>query len=246
MKKYAVLIDKILFLIFPGVGREVPMSEIYSEIPPSSYAIAVRASQRADFSAVCFGADGETMKEPHFCLAALSFFFKEIRGLPSQEVEIEFLGSVYSLDMSIDYTPGFRKMLQKSKLKLAKTIVMQDKTEILYHDINGSARMRAFALPEVRAVPASLLRSLLIRDGHSDADVAIAVTADACDKRELRVFTTDRAYPFEYMSAAISLFSAEGKEFSDGKYTVRFLDGLHEFQLIGERIVFLPIKEPLS
>ena len=241
MKKYAVCVDKILFLIFSCVERKPEIGSICSEIPVGSYAVLVLPSDRADVSLECYGSDGRAVKEPHLCFAALSFFLKRIRGLPVKEIEIEFSGKVYSSNISENTQVRFCKLPLKCKDWLSKDIIIQDKTHILCYDIQMDYNMRIFVAEDADAVSESFLRSLLVREGEAMADTVISVSYDGA----VKLSATDQIYRYRYLASAISVLNLREMVIRDGEYTAHFAGGIHKFRLNRSDIIFLPEVVPL-
>jgi hypothetical protein len=182
------------------------------------------------------------MKEPHLPFVALSFFLKRIRGLPLDEVEIEFLDTVYNLDISTSYTHCYRQIPQKCKSKLSKAFVFEDKTEVSCYDITGSVEARIAVVPCAESFSHLYLCSLLVREGHSVKDVSIAASYNG----DVHVSASNGAYPFEYISLAVCALILDGIKIDDGEYNAHFSGGIHRFRIVMGKIIFLPNPEPLN
>lgn len=235
MKKYAVCIDKILFCIYPCEMGPRDMDITLRSVPTGAYAIILMPSDHADFSAECYDSRGRVMKEPYLPLSALSFFFGTVRGFPELELDIEYSGEVYCVDTSAPQTCNFDKLPTESKPQLSKTLVLEDKIEISYYEIECDIRYRVFICDRSEDVSAAFLRSLLVR-GVSCADIAVCASVLSDD---IYLTSTSADYPLRTAFATISAMILSGYIAPDGEYTVHADRSSHRAMTSRGKLVFL-------
>ena len=236
MKKYAVCIDKILFCIYPCEARPRDMDITLRSVPMGAYAIFLMPSDCADFSAECYNSRGRVMKEPYLPLSALSFFFGTVRGLPELELDIEYLGVVHCVDTLAHQTCIFEKLPTESKLRLSKTLVLEDKIEISYYEIECGHRYRVFVCDRSDYVSVPFLRSLLVRSMPC-ADIAVCASVLSDD---IYLASTSADYPLGTAFAAISAMILSGHIAPDREYTVHTDRSSHKAMASRGRLVFVP------
>lgn len=240
MKKYALCVDKIPFCIFTlGEGETVKINE---EIPVGAYALILRPSQRADFSAECYSRDGYALKDVHLPIAALSFFFKNARGLPPTELDIEYFGVVYNLDIATSHLPNFNYISPKSKSKLSKNIILEDKTEISCYDIRTKQLLRVFSTRDANRVSSEFLSSLAVRDGLACADSVVCASFDG----EIWIRASDASYFYEYVFSGVCALILDRVLPIKEEYAAHFNGATHRFRILGNELVFFPRIEALS
>lgn len=217
MRRYAIAVNDLLFYIFPLCDRPTELDSLVCEVTLGGFAVALYPTESADFAALCAGKNNEKMKEPDLLLAALSFFFAEVRGIPDTELEIELCGKIYTLHtVKAEWIKIPLNML-KCKLLCSNLQENDEKYDGMICDVKGDGLYRCALVSDVEHFSFEALRRLRVSVTDGIADVALAIDV----RQAVQVKSTDLSYPLQTLGAAVVTVMASGEKVRVGSY--RFL-----------------------
>ena len=241
MQKYDLSLDTIPITVY-SMEHEVRQSdEICAALCEAGLAVCVYPVTCADFGITCISKNNLDLREPHIPLAALSCFFKRVRGLPNISFNVVFQGKSYELAVN-DKQYDFTVNVGKCKFLCAKILNFSDGVELSADVIKNGIPCMCTLCHDVDTFDAEGLSTLPTHLGMKRDAPAIA--ASYCDFLKIKCHG---ALPFyDAALVAISTLERHGITLPSGKGALTVNGREHAFSHYAGRLTFYPHVKYLS
>ena len=119
MEKYRFSVDGISVSILPVMDPDYPRENILLGLEKGELGVVLLPDRDADFRMECFDKNNSEPREPHVPLAALSCFFKRVRGYPNMKINIAYRGKEY--EIRLDDLERHKFLINSGKCKILYT-----------------------------------------------------------------------------------------------------------------------------
>ena len=188
MEKYDFSLYGNTVTVYPisAVERDIrrAISTASISLRDDAIGVLVYPVPNADFGITCFDKNDIIPREPQLILAALSCFFKTVRGFPNMELDVLYQGKQYEAVVGEENANELENK-NKCKFKYTKTIKFADNTELMIDVYQGEKRI-AVVLCEDSDLFDERILSLITSPVYAGVDCAMAVSFDGSLKMKAR------------------------------------------------------------
>ena len=241
MEKYQFLMDGHPVSVYPFTGASYDRTEALSELKDGELAVVLLPDGDADFLVTSFDKNNSEPREPYFVFAALSCFFKEVRGYPKMALDVKYREKMYEVALS-DGKLKISVNVAKSKVLCTKTVKFADGIEIEAHAVDCGNTVVAILCYDADLFDKARLRLLLSSFLDKGARSAAAVSFDG----KIRIKTLGQPMVYEAITAGAVALSIGGVRLADGEYAC-LVDGKEKiFFKDKNNLFFYPRIDPVG
>ena len=200
--------------VYPIMGASYDREDALAELVDGELAVILSPDGDADCLVTSFDKNNIQPREPTLSFAALSFFFKAVRGYPKMTLDVKYEGRIHELPLTDDNVK-ISVNVGKSKILCAKTVEFADGTEITARAVNCGDAVITALCHDAELFDEGRLRLLLYSFLDKGARSTIAVSF--MDK--MRIKTVGKSFAYEAITAGVFTLSIEGIGLPDGECT---------------------------
>lgn len=175
MRKYRFSVDEETVSVYPCEDTDTLREYALGDIGEGEIAVLVFPVQDADFGALSFDKNNYRPREPQLTLAALSCFFKEVRGYPRMSIDVKLDGKFYELALDEEERKCSVKV-GKCKILCTKTVNFADGIDIAVRIVQGEKTLGVVACKDSDTFDDGRLRLLLSRLSSDGIEAVLAVS----------------------------------------------------------------------
>ena len=213
MRKYRFSVDEETVSVYPCEDTDTLREYALGDIGEGEIAVLVFPVQDADFGALSFDKNNYRPREPQLTLAALSWFFRNVRGYPKMNIDVRINGVMHELNLD-DSSFKYSDNIGKCKILCTKTVKFADEIELNIKIVRSENTFATVVCHDAETFDEGRLRLLLSKLFDDDVDAAIAVSmTDRLTARCVGKFSFSDA-----LSVSIAALIAEGIKCKDGAF----------------------------
>ena len=241
MRKYDFLIDKKIVSVYPMQLKDEDINSVRESLSDSAYAVCIYPVSDADYAVLCFDKNNREPREPHLPFAALSCFFRDVRGLPGVMFEVLYRGRRYELSASgNDYE--FEVNVGKCKILCTKTVVYDDGITVVADAIDMQDTSLFVLCHDADLFESARLSSLPMHCGMELDSSVCALSLDT----ELRIKAHGSIQFYDAIAKACVILGERGTKLPLGMMSARVNGSVHRFLRSAETLTFYPEIKSLS
>ena len=205
----------------------IPLCETENEIVKPELCknapLLFSASPRADVLIErCDRAGGERLC-PELSSLAIGAFVHGVRGLPTEETEVEIDDKIYKVTFD-SKTRSVELKMPKCKVLLSNRSALVENSGVIFSDfLSMGKRIRVVKSKDSDGFSTPALRSLFLREGYPLADAAVAYS-DVDEELVIRSLSRDRDDACVKLSLALAALS-DSSLVGEGEKKMRFASG---------------------
>lgn len=215
MRKYRFCVDGETVSVYPCSDANATREYATRDIGEGEILVLIYPGGDTDFCASSFSNNNSKSREPQLALAALSCFFRGVRGYPKMTVDVMLDGVTYELSLDRLKTE-FLINVGKCKILCTKTIKFEDGIEISVGIVQGEGRAAVTVCADSDMVDEGRMRLLLSRLSEYGVDAVLAVSVGD----EVRAKCIGEISPIDAIRIIDVVLMAEGMISNGGSYTI--------------------------
>ena len=211
MKKYSFSVDGIPVEINSAITKVGDVTDYDTD----GVKVMLTVDSQSDFRLEYLDKNNIKPREPHISLAALSCFFKRVRGYPDMALDIAVDDRIFKLSLNEYPNYSFRVKDVKCKVLCAKTVEFCDGVCVAVDVIDDCGGCAALICSDTECFDKS--RATLIHERLRGNGISSLVVISYTDR--IGIITLGDITPYEAIVIGLSLLSSRGISVPTGRYT---------------------------
>ena len=215
MKKYSFLVDGIPVGIYSASELEIANDSDLIDSDTEGVKVMLTADSQSDFKLEYLDKNNTKPREPHIPLAALSCFFKVVRGYPNMELDIATDKGMYKISLSGTRNYNFAINDIKCKVLCTKTVDFCDGISVTLDVIDRYGACGVATCNDIECFDKT--RAILLYDRLRQDGITSLVVASYTDR--IVILALGDITPHEAIVIGISDLFSRGLSLPHVRYT---------------------------